>query len=201
MVPALTASWRQRSYKPCQDICQQLIPAAQTFSARYCLGEDSLLLLEVAAGLPFERHGWRCLVGEILLIGAAEIPEIETAADSLCCLLASEQYRKENPARDQFSPIQQIHHGASDLAFGSAIYRPEYAGWNDRADVQRLAQYLSSVDPGTWTAADLRHHRELSDLSDRADELEYVRQVYPALRKLYHHAAEKQQIVICETIS
>ena len=36
---------------------------------------------------------------------------------------------------------------------------------------------------------------------ERADELEYVRDWFPALRDLYQHAADTDRVVICETIS
>src|SRR5262249_17506090 len=149
----------------------------------------------------FERHSWRCLVGEILMIGAAEIPEIETAPDSLCCILAPDHYREEFTPRSNFAPIQQVHFGARDLAFGSAFYRPEHSGWNDQRDVKRLAEYLAGINPESWTVADLSQHRELADEQERGEELEYLRYWFPALRDLYQQAVARGLIVICETIS
>jgi hypothetical protein len=165
------------------------------------LGEDPLILIHVAEGLPFERHYWRCLVGEILMVGAAEIPEMETAPESLTCILGPERYREEITPRECFAPIQQAHFGTLDLVFGTAFYRPEHAGWNDRADVERLAQYLAKIDLESWTVDDLRLHRDLTDDQERAEELEYVRDWLPALRDLYQDAADKGRIVICEIIS
>jgi len=199
-LPALAASWRQRSFSPCREMCLDLIPAAKAFSTRYCLGGDPLLLKQVADGLPFERHSWRCLVGEILMIGAVEIPEIETAPDSLCCLLVPDQYRQDNSSRPSFAPIQQVHFGTRDLVFDAAIYRPDYAGWNDRADIERLACYLGDVDPESWRVSDLFSHRDLADDRERAEELEYLQDWFPALRELYRNACDKAQIVICEAI-
>jgi hypothetical protein len=43
---------------------------------------------QVARGLPYDRHFWRALVGEVLLFAADDIPEFQTCADTLCCLLA-----------------------------------------------------------------------------------------------------------------
>src|SRR5262249_22272129 len=147
------------------------------------------------------RHSWRCLVGEILMIGAVEVPEIETAPDSLCCILAPDRYCEEFTARERFAPIQQVHFGTRDLLFGSAFYRPDYAGWNDRADMERLARYLGDIYPESWRVSDLFSHRDLADDRERAEELEYVRDWFPALRELYQHAADKDRILICETIS
>jgi hypothetical protein len=201
ILPALAASWRQRSFAPCQALCRELLPSAIKFSERYCLGGDQLLLPRVAERSPFERHSWRCLVGEILMIGAAEIPEIETAPDSLCCILAPECYRDECTPRQYFAPIQQVHFGTCDLVFGCAFYRPEHAGWNDCPDVERLAAYLAGIDPESWTAADLDLHREVVDDPERVEELEYLQNWFPVLRDLYQNAAAKGLVVICETIS
>src|SRR6516162_6084781 len=121
--PALATSWQERSFVPCRDLCRDLIPHAKIFTERYRLGEDPLILNQVAEGLPFERHYWRCLVGEILMVGAAEIPEIETAPDSLTCILAPERYREEITPRGCFAPVQQAHFGTHDLVFGTAFYR------------------------------------------------------------------------------
>jgi hypothetical protein len=140
-------------------------------------------------------------VGEILMVGAAEIPELETAPESLACILAPERCQEEITARGCFAPIQQVHFGTRDLVFGSAFYRPEHAGWNDGADVERLAQYLTNNDPESWTVDDLRLHGDLTDDGERAEELEYVRDWFPTLRDLYQRALDKSQIVICETIS
>ena len=201
ILPSMAASWRERSFAPCRDVCRGLLPAAKAFSERYCLGEESLILNQVAEELPFERHSWRCLVGEILMIGAAEIPEIETAPDSLCCILAPDRYQEESTPRPHFAPIQQVHFGARDLAFGSAFYRPEHAGWNEQSDVERLAGYLAGIDPESWTVADLRLHRELVDDQQRAEELEYLREWFPALCDMYRRAAEKDWAVFSEIIS
>jgi hypothetical protein len=201
ILPSMAASWRERSFAPCRDVCRGLLPAVKTFSDRYCLGEDPLVLNQMAEGLPFERHTWRCLVGEILMIGAAEIPEIETAPDSLCCILAPDRYQDECTPRPNFAPIQQVHFGARDLAFGTAFYRPEHAGWNEQSDVERLAEYLAGVNPESWTVADLNEHRELADDQERGEELEYLRYWFPALRDLYQQGVARDLIVICETIS
>src|SRR4051812_32843763 len=86
--PALSAAWLQRSFASCRALCESLLPAARSFAERYHLGSDEPLLAQVGRGLPFDRAFWRHLAGEILWYSATEIPEFETAPDSLCCLLA-----------------------------------------------------------------------------------------------------------------
>src|SRR6266545_282958 len=88
---ALAASWRCRSFEPCRPLCEALLPAAHSFAERYHLGPEEPLLAEVLRGLPFDREFWTHLAGELLWYGAAEIPEIETAPETLCCLLAPER--------------------------------------------------------------------------------------------------------------
>jgi hypothetical protein len=119
--PALAESWRQRRFEPCRELCAQLLPAAREYGQRYHTGEEEPLLSRIVGGFPFDRACWRLLVGEVLLFAAAEIPELQTNAETLCCLLAPEQYRSETAFREQFAPIQQVLLGSRDLTFGSAV--------------------------------------------------------------------------------
>ncbi len=198
--PALAAAWRGRNFKPCQALCEALLPAAREFAARYRLGPEEPLLARVAAGLPFDRELWRHLAGEVLWYSAAEIPEFQTAPESLCCLLAPERYGQRDTLREQFAPIEQAHYGARDLVFGGAHYRPDRAGYNDSADVERLAAYLDGLDPGSWTADGLAALEGVESEEDRAEELAFVRDWFPALRDLYRRARQRRQIVVCETL-
>jgi hypothetical protein len=138
------------------------------------------------------------LAGEILLYGAASVPEIVTAPDTLGRLLAPGQ--DDSPSRPGFAPIRQAHFGARDLVFGGGFYRPDAAGWNDTGDVARLADYLATIDPTRWTAADLAGLREFADEDERADELAFAREAFPALRDLYRAACEAGQVVVCELL-
>lgn len=199
--PALAASWRQRSFAPCRPLCEELLPAVQRFTERYHVGAAEPLLCQVARGLPFHREFWTLLAGELFLHAAAEIPEIEAAPDTLCCLLAREQYLAQATAREQLAPIQQAHQGSRDLVFGGKLYRPEHAGWNDLPDVARLAEYLETVECARWTVADLEPLRDVTDEADRADELEYVREWFPALQNLYRSAQGRGYVVLCEQIT
>lgn len=198
--PAFAASWRQRSFEPCRALCQSLADAAKDFSERYHLGAGELLLSQAACGLHFSPASWRALVGEVLLYGAAEVPEIQIAPDTLCCLLAPDKYLANWVPREQFAPIQQAHHGSRDLVFGTGYYRPEHAGYNDSDDVTRLARYLQAVNPDQWTLISLALLRDVQDDEERADELEFAREWFPVLSELYQRAEERKQIVVCEVL-
>jgi hypothetical protein len=197
---ALAASWQKRSFEPCRSLCSALLPAVATFRERYHTGAEEPVLCQVARDLPFDRTYWSYLVGELLFLGAVEIPEIQIAPETLRCLLAPDQYPERDVARERFAPIQQAHFGTGDLRIGSRIYRPEQVGFNDSADVARLACYLAAVDPDSWTVADLAALRELPDEEDRADELEFAREWFPALRELYQQAAARGQVIVCEIL-
>jgi hypothetical protein len=199
--PALAACWRQRSFAPCRSLWAVLLPAAAAFAERYHTGAEEPLLARVESGLPFDRDVWRLLVGEVLLYAAKEIPEIETAPDTLACLLAPAIYNEGSHVSARFAPIQQAHYGVRDLVFGGGYYRPEHAGWNDVDDVARLADFLASVDPGQWTVQDLAPLRGMSGDEERADELEFAREWFPDLEALYRQASAQKQVVVCETIT
>jgi hypothetical protein len=198
--PALAASWRQRSFQPCQALCAELADAAQTFSTTYRGSAEGSLPAAVASGLPFDRHLWRCLVGETLLYGASEIPEIDMALERLTRLLAPGRAPRLDGPREELTPIQQVHFGSHDLEFASAIYRPEHIGMNDLSDVRRLAEYLSSLDANAWTSADLVTTDELTDEVDRQAEADYVRACFLALYRLYETARDREQIIVCESL-
>jgi hypothetical protein len=198
--PALVESWRRRSFAPCQPLCQTLRSAAAAYQERYRTGDVEPLLCRIAEGLTFDRAFWRTLVGEVLLFTAAEIPEFQVNEDTLCCLLAPDHYRQSVTERERLAPIQQAHRGARDLTFGAAVYRPEHAGYNDRADVARLADYLGAVRPENWTAADLAGLRGVADEEERADELAFAREWFPVLVDLYRRAWANSQVVVHECI-
>ncbi len=198
--PALAASWQRRSFEPCRALCTALLPTVAVFQERYHTGSEEPLLCQIARGLPFDRTYWSYLLGELLFLGATDIPEIQIAPETLCCLLAPERYQEGLVARERFAPIQQAHFGSRDLHIGSKIYRPEHVGLNDTCDVARLAGYLASIRPEHWTVADLGGLREVLSAEDRADELAFAREWFPALRDLYQQAAERGQVVVCEIL-
>ncbi len=193
--PALTASWHQRSFAPCWPLCEALTPAALAFRDRYHTGPEEPLVCEVARGLAFDRDRWRFLVGEILFTGAEEVPEFQTAPETLACLVGAGPPGE----REALPPIWQAHGGARDLVLGG-FYRPEYAGYNAAADVARLAAYLAALDPDEWNADALQTLPDLDEAEDREEELAFARQCLAALREMYERAARLGQVVVCEVI-
>jgi hypothetical protein len=200
LVPALATSWRQRSFQPCTHLCQSLEARAVEFTHGYQSSADEFLLTKVLTGLRFDRRSWRLLAAELLLIAADELPELQTLPTTHCALLAPECLESDRPDRGLLAPIQQAHQGSRDLRFGDAIYRPEAAGLNDATDVNRLAEYLSSVCPDEWSSASLIALKELVTEEDREDELSLAREWFPALQRLYRQAAANGQVIICEVL-
>jgi hypothetical protein len=198
--PALAASWRLRSFEPCRALCADLVPAVVAFQQNFHTGAEEPLVCKVAGRLSFDRHFWNLLVSELLLYSAAEIPEIQVAPETLCCLLAPETYRQASVPRSCFAPIQQAHFGTRELLFGTRCYRAEQAGYNDAQDVARLSLYLATQRPDQWTVAALAGLREITDKEERAEELEFVREWFPALVELYQRAAARRQIIVCENL-
>jgi hypothetical protein len=191
--PALSATWRRRGFEPARPLCAALAPAAVAFAERYHTGNDESLLSRVAGGaaVPFDRDVWRLLVGEVLLYGAASVPELLTAPDTLAHLLAA--------GDDDAAPIRQAHRGSHPLVFGGGFYRPDAAGYNDVADVARLADYLAAVDDARWSVGDLAGLPDLND-EERAEELEFARELLPPLAGMYREARAAAQVVVCEAL-
>jgi hypothetical protein len=197
--PALAEAWRRRDFGPCRSLCAALALAAVAFAERYHTGHDEPLLARVARGaVPFDRAFWRLLVGEALLYGAAAVPEVLTAPDTVCHLLAPGQ--DDAASRTQFAPIRQAHFGTRDLVFGGGFYRPDAAGYNDVDDVVRLTDHLAAVDPARWTAADLDGLRPFGGDDEPADELAFAREVFPSLVELYRGARDAGRVVVCEVL-
>jgi hypothetical protein len=198
--PALAESWRQRRFAPCELLCDELIPEAQAFCQRFHIDPEGLLIAGIR-GCSFDRALWRHLVGEILWISAAEIPDIQTTPEALTCLLGADPAAAVALDRARLAPIQQAYLGARDLTFGSACYRPAAVGYNHQEDVARLADYLGSLDPALWSPELLTDVPGLSDDQDRCEELEFAREWLPALQDLYRRARHNEQLIICETVS
>jgi hypothetical protein len=197
--PALAVAWRRRDFGSCRELCARLLPSARAYAERYHLADhESLLELVADRGLAFDRTYWRSLVGEVLLFTAAEIPELQTCPDTLCRLLAPGACDAALP-REQLPPIRQAHEGSRDLTFGTAVYRPEHAGYNNAADVARLADYLAGIDPARWSVAGLGA-REGEDADDLPDELDFAREWFPVLAALYRRCRESGHVIIHETI-
>jgi hypothetical protein len=187
----LRACRLERSFRPAVELCRSLGESAQPFVQREPDGLIEPLTLAVAGGMPFTPERWRLLLGELLLLSAAELPQIETPLEAFAPLIGVELAEK----RADFAPIQQAIAGSRDLCLG-ACYRPEHAGWNDLADVRRLAGWLASIDHSGWDAMKLT----LVQPDQRADELAFAREWFPALVEMYRRAAEAGWVVVCEEI-
>lgn len=190
MRPALSESWRRRSFAPCIDLCRRLSDADDV--------SDDALARHVSAGLPFDRSHWHALVSECLLLGADVMPHLPGLADALVCLVAPERLGIEPTERAAFSPIEQVYYGALDFRLGGGWHRPEHVGWNDAPDVERLLAYLGGVDPQTWTVAPLARLPEWKDDAERAEELAYLRDWWPALVQMVAQARVNDQVIVCE---
>jgi hypothetical protein len=195
--PALAEAWRQRDFAPCRALCAELTQAALDYARRYHTGPEPPLVLAVLNGLAFDRPCWRALAGEVLLFAAIDVPEFPTNAETLCHLLAPGA--SEGADRSRAAPIVQALSGSRDLTFGSAVYRPEHAGYNNASDVRRLAGYLASVRPETWAPDDLRGLAAV-EAEDRAEELELVREWFPELVRLYRRCADEGRVLVIERI-
>src|SRR5580693_8122046 len=109
--PALAASWKRRDFGPCRSLCARLLPIAREFAVRYHLGAEDPMIARVAEDLPFDRLYWQHLVGELLWFASVEIPELETSADTLSCLLAAGNTWDVTTPRASLPPIMQAHQG------------------------------------------------------------------------------------------
>lgn len=194
--PALAASHRARSFAPCRELCRDLLPAARDYARRYRLGTDEPLLARIADGLGWDRTLWPFVVSEVLLYSAAEIPELQTCLETLGCLLHAVIQDPSEFPRSRLAPIQQAHVGSRELTFGAAVYRPEHAGYNNAADVARLADVLTAVRPERWTEGDL------ADLApeDRAEELAFAREWFPVLAEQFTRSRERGWVIVHECI-
>jgi hypothetical protein len=196
--PALTASWKCRSFEPCRKLCAALEDASRSFQRIYHTGSDEPLLRKIAGGLTFDRHFWQLLVGEVMLFAAKEIPEFPVAPLTLGCLLAPAHPDVDGLARERYPPIYQAHYGSRYLEFGNRTYRPDHAGINDLEDVSRLANYLNKIDPLTWHADDLLPLGVEEEM--RTEELKDAQAWFQALLHMYARAQAGRSVVICEEL-
>jgi hypothetical protein len=187
----LAESNRQRSFRPCLDLCRYLL-------AKNAEIPKDALVHAILSGLPFDRVFWHGLIGECLVYGAEDIPRVNTAPESICCLLAPDGLGQLDGPRAAYPPILQIHFGTRDLQFGNGYHRPDRAGLNDANDIERLAHYLENVDPALWSPSALEPLGSFSDDEQRAEELAYVRDWFPCLVELYQSARARDRVIVCE---
>jgi|HubBroStandDraft_4_1064222.scaffolds.fasta_scaffold270497_2 hypothetical protein len=187
LVPALQECWLRRNFLPAEAICRELSAVAREFVQNDA--SELPVSLQVVSGLQFRPEYWKLLVGELLLFGAAELPELETPLRSYAAVM----HQHLSDSRYSFQPIQQAVQGSRDIRFGT-YYRPEHAGWNDETDVLRLATQLAAIDPTKWVSDDLAGE----GVEDRDDELAFLREWFPRLTETYQRAADLNRVIVCE---
>lgn len=181
-----------KSFDPCRPLAQQLAPAVLAFWRRYLFDDSASMIGQVAAGRPFDRDVWRLLVGEILLHGADELPQIGGDIDALLCQIPLDGELSVSD-RSKLGPIGQAICGSRDLLFGLTCYQPERTGWNDVADVGRLALVLKSAAAADSPIAD--HGSQ-----DQQENADCARDAMSELAEMYERAMQKRQVVICDRI-
>jgi len=191
MSPVIAESLRQRSFAPCVGLCRAVLERAPSAPA-------DALVRAVPSGLSFHRDYWHGLIGECLVLGASDVPRLQTTAETLCCLLAPAHYRAGERSRRDFAPIQQAHLGTRDLVFGAGFYRPDNAGWNAQEDIERLLAYFRTIDPSRWQPEDLTPMPDFNDDAERAEEIAFARDWWPGLVEMYEGARASDWIVVCE---
>ncbi len=197
-LPAMTLCRNRRTFAPCRQLCTEILPAVLEFSGRFQHPDEKPFICSLDDRMPFDLRRWRCLVGELLLFGAVEVPEIPQAMEALCRLCATEQRDPLNTPREHFTPMQQAIFGTRDLCFGSTFHRPEHAGWNDGDDVQRLVDFLHTIETATWNVQTLKEWRPEADDEELREEMEFARASLLNLRDMYRVAAFRRRVVVCE---
>jgi hypothetical protein len=194
--PALAASWRQRSFAPWAELRKALTGDFVGYYVENHVPGVESILLRSGSELSFDKVTWRYLVGEVLLIAAAEAPEIAVPEDTFCWIL--HRSAGEVVPRSKFGYLEQALYGARDLVFGGGCYRPDHGGYNDEADVESLSKELKAFQPAHWTIADLAGLCDSDE--ERRDELEFARACLQQVQGMYTHARAHGQIVICERL-
>jgi hypothetical protein len=190
---------RLRSFRPCLALCRSMAAAAQDYWRRFHIGDDVPLVCQVDAGSRYEPNIWELLVGELIVVGAQQIPEIALAPEMLCRLAAGGPVEIDPLERESFAPMQQAHLGTRALRLGPAHYRPRHVGWNDSDAVARLAAYLAAVSPETWAGETLIQCGVEPD--EAADERDYAITCLTDLRNVYDGAAAAGLIIVAELIA
>jgi hypothetical protein len=185
--PALGASWRQRSIEPLRSLQLALREEVERFVTENRIRREDLVLHSLHPRMPFDRNTWRTIAGEVLLLAAAEVPEIPDVEETLVKL------HGEDPS------IHRAYHGTLNLCFGGGWYRTDQAGYNDTDDVMRLACWLASIDPNTWSPNRLSGHRHTQD-EEQQEELAFTSQAFKQLATVYDRARTRRQLIVCEVI-
>lgn len=185
ILPTLAACQKQRSFAPLHAVLPRLRIAAGEYS----------ILEQAAAGMPFDRHVFQTVVGQVLLFGAAELPRVPLEPDMLATVVNGRVAVESE--RHKLPPIQQAFSGSRDLIVAGKPFRPFHVGWNQRADVARLTSYLETLDPAAWSDS-LKDVPSLPTAEERAEEIGLLRDWWPEVVTLYRRAEANGWVVICE---
>ena len=159
--PVLATCRRERTFTPGRGLFEELLPRIQEFQATYHGRETRTLIEQAAEGLSFDAGVWRAVVGEVFLFAADDLPLLRLSPRCACCLLAGAVVESDRPiSRSELAPIEQVLYGSRDLVFAGHCYRPDVAGYNDQADIARLAEFLEAIDPERLRPADLANMPE-----------------------------------------
>src|SRR5262249_52766664 len=148
---------------------------------------EDLVLYSLHPRMPFDRNTWRIIAGEVLLLAAAEVPEIPDVEETLVELHGED------------TSIHRAYHGTHTLCFGGGWYRPDQAGYNDTDDVMHVACWLASIDPNTWSPNRLSGHGYTQE-EERQEELAFTSQAFKQLTAVYDRARTRGQLIVCEVI-
>jgi hypothetical protein len=158
VLPLLGACRRRRSFAPARPLLFDLVPAAQSFRERFAPGGGPLLIEEAAAGAAFDVGRWKLLVGEVLLVGAADVPLLPAVPETLDRVLPADL-------------LAAVTLGPRPLEFAGMPYRPGAAGWADPAEAAALADALDARLAAGWEVAALEGVPGLDDPAEESADL------------------------------
>ncbi|GIW80457.1 MAG: hypothetical protein KatS3mg105_2264 [Gemmatales bacterium] len=196
IAPVLARCRSRRSFACARTLCERLLPRAERFHAPYALPADIWLRL-VLEGKPYDRRTWRLLAGEILIYAATEVPAIQVCPPTLLALVGQISTDGSKPQATAGLMANALF-GHDDIRFGAFFYRPGSAGMNRCRETARIADYLVSLDPASWSANALLPFLESED--DCREELALARESVKDLAEFYSRACSSRQMVICESV-
>jgi hypothetical protein len=181
--PILADAYARRTFLGWESHLGAWQGSALRYAQTYHIDPGEIFLLGFEPRTRFSPASWRALVGELLVVTAAEMPELPGHLESLSRLLPP-------------SLARQALQGCADLTFGLATYRPGLAATNSVDANRRLLGELRAVDPAGWTESMLLS--EEIDAEDAREELFYARDWFAVLVELYERVVRDDRIIIFE---
>lgn len=190
VLPIFVECRRRRSFRPLFSLASWLEASLADLS-----------FVHATEGMPYDRHVFDALVGQILVLAAHAVPNLPLDVDTLTALLAPDRLHLPRNDRPALSPAEQLFLGSRDLLLGHRPFRPLHVGWHRQSDVHRLADYFHRFDPAAWTPDALLPFPSAPTDEDREHELGIVRDWWPELLTMLRIAASAGQVIICEDLS